>query len=183
MFCVGTHRRQMDEKLRISLPKALKSFLRDGKFGYLTPGLDGGLELHNEQSLQTRAEEIRGRLSDYAQRSAFERLFFAQTNAVELDGHGRLRLPSTLAEPAGLDSTVVLVGTGGHWEIWASDRWDSYMKDERHNELLGVVNPYLANDSGSMDGSNDAADALVGFVASDERSAAAGRPGKPGKPR
>ena len=183
MFCVGTHRRQLDEKLRISLPKSLKSFLRDGKFGYLTPGLDGGLELHNEQSLQRRAEEIRGRLSDHAQRSAFERLFFAQTNAVELDGHGRMRLPSTLAIPVGLDSAVVLVGTGDHWEIWASDRWDSYVKDERHNELLGVVNPYLADDSRTTDGANGTAGSLVGSLAADERSVPAGHLGKPGKPR
>ncbi len=148
MFCVGTHRRQMDEKLRISLPKSLKSFLRDGKYGYLTPGIDGGLELHNEQSLQTRAREIREQLSGFAQHSVFERLFFARTNAVELDGHGRLRLPSALVEPAGLGASVVLVGTGGHWEIWDGDRWDSYVNDDCHNELLRGLSRNLVGDAG-----------------------------------
>ncbi len=58
---------------------------------------------------------------------------------LELDGSGRLLLPSLLRNAAGLEKKVALVGQGRKIEIWNEDSWDSamrkWLKDLQDNAL------------------------------------------------
>jgi MraZ protein len=42
---------------------------------------------------------------------------------VELDKQGRILVPSTLREFAGLEKDVVLAGMNKRVELWSKDRW------------------------------------------------------------
>jgi MraZ protein len=55
--------------------------------------------------------------------SAFFRFFYSSAMDCEIDKQGRLLIPQTLRDYAGLQKDVVLVGEGKRIEIFAKERW------------------------------------------------------------
>jgi len=54
-----------------------------------------------------------------------QRLLIGHATECELDGSGRILLPPPLREFAGLDKTVVLIGQGNKFEVWAEEAWNA----------------------------------------------------------
>ena len=48
---------------------------------------------------------------------------------IDLDGSGRILLPSMLRDFAQLQKKVVLLGQGNKLELWSMDVWQSQMQD------------------------------------------------------
>jgi MraZ protein len=63
-----------------------------------------------------------------------QRLMVGYATDLELDGHGRVLLPSELRTFAGLTRAAVLLGQGNRFELWDEARWnerrDEWLKDE-----------------------------------------------------
>jgi MraZ protein len=63
-----------------------------------------------------------------------QRLMVGHATDLELDGHGRVLLPSELRTFAGLTRDGVLLGQGNRFELWDEVRWtqrrDEWLKDE-----------------------------------------------------
>ena len=55
--------------------------------------------------------------------SAFFRFFYSSAMDCDIDKQGRLLIPQTLRDYAGLHKDVVLVGEGKRIEIFAKERW------------------------------------------------------------
>jgi MraZ protein len=68
---------------------------------------------------------------------AFSRLFYAQAQRVDVDRQGRVRIPSELAQLAGLDKEVMLIGVRDHVEIWDRGHWEKYLarQQPRYDEI------------------------------------------------
>ena len=67
-----------------------------------------------------------------ADRTARElkRFFGSGASRVDIDAHGRVLVPSSLIEYAGLSKDVTIVGTAdGRAEVWDSDKWNSLNDD------------------------------------------------------
>ena len=62
-----------------------------------------------------------------AEARVFRRLYFAQTEAVDVDRNGRILFPERLVQFAGLKHEVVLLGVRDHLELWDADRWQQYL--------------------------------------------------------
>ena len=60
-----------------------------------------------------------------------QRLMIGHATDLELDSHGRLLLPGSLREFAGLTRDAMLVGQGIRFELWDEARWN-----ERRDEWL-----------------------------------------------
>jgi MraZ protein len=52
-----------------------------------------------------------------------QRLIIGYASELEMDSNGRLLLPPSLREFAGLDKRVVLIGVGNKFELWDEQRW------------------------------------------------------------
>lgn len=126
VFCTGTFERALDDKHRLLVPKTVKKTLQEALSVYLTPGFDQCLELHNTDSMVLRGEEITRCPTGQRNTKSLSRLFFAQTENCELDSQGRIRIPQRLIEWSQLETRVVIVGVGRHWEIWNEELWRSY---------------------------------------------------------
>lgn len=126
MFCTGTFERTLDDKQRLLIPKTVKKTLNEGESLFLTPGLDDCLELHSESSIEKRAIEAEKSQSPSQNRKSFARLFFAQAEKCDLDSHNRIRIPQRLIEWSKLESRIVILGVGPHWEIWNENTWQTY---------------------------------------------------------
>jgi MraZ protein len=59
----------------------------------------------------------------------FRRFFYAPAQDCPLDKAGRILVPQTLRQFAGLERDVVLAGMGKTFEIWAKERYDEMMNE------------------------------------------------------
>ena len=54
----------------------------------------------------------------------FQRVFIGSAHDCRCDNQGRVLIPPSLKDYAGLEKDVVLVGALNRFEIWAKDRWE-----------------------------------------------------------
>jgi len=133
MLLTGTFVRTVDDKLRVAIPKSLKAALEDAGEGtlYMAPGTDGSLAIYTEQALAGLAERLSTTSPAGQDARAFGRMFYARTQAVEIDGQGRIRIPPDLAALASIEKDAVLVGVQDHLELWDRRRWDAYLTEKQ----------------------------------------------------
>lgn len=131
MVFTGTFQRSLDSKLRVLLPKRLRSVFLDCPALYLTPGTDRCLELHTDSSLSELASKADHSSAGSKNVRSFSRLFYARAEQCDIDKQGRIRIPGSLAQIAELEKDIVFIGVGYHWEIWNQARWEGYL-DSHH---------------------------------------------------
>jgi transcriptional regulator MraZ len=137
MLLTGTYERSLDDKQRLALPKRFREQLVGCGHLILTPGTDGSLALFPEPAFATLTEKLAARSPTAHDVRAFSRLLYAQSQGVEVDSQGRIRLPTDLARLAQLDQDVVLLGVGDRVELWNKSRWEAYHADlaPRYDQL------------------------------------------------
>jgi len=103
MLLTGTYPRTLDDKKRLTFPKRVRELLGEPEVLFVTPG-------------PTDAEA-----------RVFRRLYFAQTEQVDVDRTGRVLIPDRLIQFASLGHDVVLIGVRDHLELWDAARWQQYL--------------------------------------------------------
>lgn len=137
MLLTGTYERILDNKLRLAVPKSLREAFATEQHLILTIGTDGSLALYAESAFRTLAEKVAAKSPTGHDVRAFSRLLCAQSQRVEVDGQGRIRVPPELARLANLENEVVLLGVGDRVELWNKSRWEAYLSNlqPRFDEL------------------------------------------------
>ena len=135
----GTYYRTLDDKLRVLMPKRLRSSLAEDAGLYLTPGTNQCLELHTDESLQELANRAQQAKTSNQNVRSFSRLFYARAAFCEFDKQNRIRIPTESAQWAGLEKEIVLVGVGFNWEIWNPSAWEAYLA-QNSDCFDGLVN-------------------------------------------
>ena len=139
MILTGVFSRSIDQKLRVALPRRLREALKsDGRQAlYIAPGTDQSLALYTEDAFARLAERLAQSSPTRQDVRTFNRLFYARAQRVECDSQGRVRVPPELAELARLEKEVVLLGVQDHVELWAAERWESYLaeRQSRYDEI------------------------------------------------
>jgi MraZ protein len=127
MLLTGTHPRTLDDKKRLALPKRVREQLGDPATVFVTPGPDQCLWLYTQASLEGLAEKLDRAPATDAEARVFRRLYFAQTEAVDVDRSGRILIPDRLLQFAGLQHEAILIGVRDHLELWDGQRWQNYL--------------------------------------------------------
>ena len=78
---------------------------------------------------ETVQEKLEGLSNIRPDARLLQRLLIGHATDLELDGSGRMLLPTMLREYASLTKGLVLVGQGNKIEIWADAVWKSRMQD------------------------------------------------------
>lgn len=128
MLLTGTHPRTLDDKNRLTLPKRVREQLGEPKTLFVTPGPDQCLWLYSQGGLEQLAGKLDETPATDAEARVFRRLYFAQTEAVDMDRNGRILVPERLVQFAGLGHEVVLIGVRDHLELWDGGRWQTYLE-------------------------------------------------------
>ena len=126
MLLTGTYPRTLDDKKRMALPKRVRELLQEPTTLFVTPGPDQSLRVYTEAALQRLAEKLEQTPAKPETR-VFERLHFAQTEAIDVDRSGRVLIPDRLLQFAGLKHEVVLIGVRDHLELWDAECWQQYL--------------------------------------------------------
>jgi MraZ protein len=127
MLLTGTHPRTLDDKKRLALPKRVREQLGEPATLFVTPGPDQCLWLYTQAGLERLAEKLDQAPAADAEARVFRRLYFAQTEAVDLDRTGRILIPERLLQFAGVKHEAVLIGVRDHLELWDAERWQQYL--------------------------------------------------------
>ena len=119
---MGEYSHTIDTKGRLIIPSRFREEL--GETFVVTKGLDGCLFVFSDE--EWKAFEIKLKSLPLTNKNArqFARFFVAGATPCELDKQGRILLPATLREFAGLEKDVVLTGMLNRIEIWSKDKWN-----------------------------------------------------------
>jgi len=139
----GNHPTRVDEKGRLKVPAEFKRLI-DEKYGnefYIT-SLDGKVaQIYPFEEWQ-RIEERLAKLSNF---NPTKKKFLNRTNyygqLVEIDGQGRVLIPSLLRDSAGIKGEVAVVGNLTYLEV---QNIEAYRKDIEEN-------PFTAEDEKTLD--------------------------------
>ena len=119
---MGEYSHTIDTKGRLIIPSKFREEL--GETFVVTKGLDGCLFVSSDE--EWKAFEIKLKSLPLTNKNArqFARFFVAGATPCELDKQGRILLPATLREFAGLEKDVVLTGMLNRIEIWSKEKWN-----------------------------------------------------------
>jgi MraZ protein len=127
MLLTGTHPRTLDDKNRLVLPRRVREQMGDPETVFVTPGPDQSLWLYTQAGLEQLAARLDQAPATDAEARVFRRLYFAQTEAVDVDRSGRILVPDRLLQFGSLQHEVVLLGVRDHLELWDAQRWQQYL--------------------------------------------------------
>ncbi|MEZ6141395.1 MAG: division/cell wall cluster transcriptional repressor MraZ [Zavarzinella sp.] len=126
MLLTGTHPRTLDDKNRLTLPKRVREVMGEPTILYVTPGPDKSLWIFTEAELEKLSQKLDELPATNAEAKLFRRLYFAQTETVDVDKTGRILVPERLNKFADLGKEVVLIGVRDHLELWHAGRWQAF---------------------------------------------------------
>jgi MraZ protein len=124
---LGAHDHSLDDKNRLTLPAKLREQL--GGEVVVTRGMDGCLYVYARAAWDELAGRISGLDSLSAASRQMQRHFFANATAVEPDKQGRVVIPPTLLERAGIGREVTVAGVHDHLEIWDRAEWSKQLAE------------------------------------------------------
>jgi len=134
----GEFRNTLDEKGRLSLPARMRSEL-PGINLVLTQGVDKCLWLFPPMQWQELSQKLMASTSLFQARSRLvQRRILAPAQEVEIDRLGRISIPQSLREWAGLSRECVILGISKYIEIWNADEYKKYL-DENKDEFLNAA--------------------------------------------
>ena len=134
----GEFRHTIDGKGRVAVPARFRADLAAG--ATVCRWLENCVAIFPKQAWQTLADAASAERYADAGARAFTRFLFSGAFEVELDGQGRVVLPTSLRQFGGLKSEVVVVGAADHIELWEPARWDgisAQMGSEEFAERIG----------------------------------------------
>ena len=130
----GRYLHTLDAKGRLSVPSRFREILAQRGEEILTlTNFDNCLVGFPADEWSLLEEKIRGLSMLQKDVRAFERYFFSGAQDCPVDRQGRILIPPTLRESAGLEKDVVLLGVANRIEIWSKGRWDAFYRESTEN--------------------------------------------------
>ncbi len=138
MFFRGVTNLNLDAKGRMSFPARYRERLNERSDGSLVVTVDINrdpcLRVYPMTDWEKIEQDIMSLSSAKEGVRKFQRLFVGNACECEMDGNGRILLPSRLRQFAGLDKKVVLVGQGSRFELWDEDKWNRQQDELMNSE-------------------------------------------------
>lgn len=125
---LGTHTPRLDDKGRLVLPAKFRDDLAGGLV--LTKGQDRAIVVWPAAEFAAYAAQLAETSRTNPRAKAFERVLFSGASSEVPDRQGRVTLPASLREYAGLDRDIVVVGRNTTAEIWDAEAWQTYLAEQ-----------------------------------------------------
>ena len=143
----GEYRNTLDEKGRILFPAKLRNELfGDSEKNVLivTQSFDRCLWLYTLDEWKNLSSKIMEAASPFSKQNRLVlRSLIAPAQEVELDKAGRLSIPQSLREYAGLTKDCTILGINSYMELWDADAYSRYL--EENDEDLKDAAEALSN--------------------------------------
>ncbi len=132
LFFRGINSINIDAKGRLAVPKRYRESIEEASDNQLVATID----LHSPCLLIYTMDEwevIERKLMSLPnmdpQARLVQRLLLGHASEMEMDGQGRVLLPSLLREHAKLEKEAILLGQGNKFELWSQKAWEASRPD------------------------------------------------------
>jgi len=141
----GEYEATVDAKGRFLLPGGLKKQLPEGESRFiLSRGFEKCLTLYPLKSWELIIAKI-SKLNDFDPKvRQFRRQFLGGATEIELDGAGRMLLPGTHREFAGLNKDIVLAAALDRFEIWDAAKYTQLFEDFSPDAFSNLAQEVMA---------------------------------------
>jgi len=126
----GEFEYSIDNRGRIPIPARYRASF--GSRAILVQGEEGLVEVYTIEAYQQASAFVTGEPPTTKKGRRMRRRFFGHSFDVDLDGQGRILLPSKLREHGDLRGPVTIVGRGECLELWNPERYDAEEDDMRN---------------------------------------------------
>jgi MraZ protein len=132
----------LDDKGRISLPARIRGGLSENKL-VLTKGDSKGIYLFVPEEWKRFSEKLMSVSLTMKESIALQHRFIVPMVEMELDKAGRIAIPQSLREFAGLSRDCRILEASKHLELWDSERYDAFLMENEENlqEVLEKMGP------------------------------------------
>ena len=118
---MGEQEHNIDRKGRLIMPAKFRDEL--GEHVVVSRGLDGCLNVYTMAQWEVVFAKLSSLPSTNKNARHYMRDVLSKTTDCEIDGQGRILIPSSLTSLAKLEKECMIIGVANHIEIWAKDRW------------------------------------------------------------
>jgi MraZ protein len=119
---LGQFTHSFDDKSRLTVPAKFREPLANGAF--VIQGLDNNLMVLTSAAFETIYNRLMAmNMMDPAAR-ALRRIILGNASQADLDSAGRILIPQSLRDLAGLQNEAILVGQGDYFEVWTPAHWN-----------------------------------------------------------
>jgi len=135
MRFTANYANRVDKKGRVSVPARYRALLAESAFpgivvyeSFKLPCLEGSSREFMDDLSDQLAEEF-GAFED--EKEALAATMLGAAFDLPFDAEGRVLLPQTLMDYAGIADTAVFVGVGEKFLIWEPSAWEAYREEQR----------------------------------------------------
>lgn len=130
---LGTYEKQLDGKRRLQIPQEFRTAATGAEHGVfcLLSLTDDCLEAGGDALTALYLQRIEALPFGSERRDALEEAFYGGQRALTYDGGGRITLPESLCQDAGLSDDVVIIGKGQRFQIWDRARFEARRSPKR----------------------------------------------------
>lgn len=145
----GSHAINMDTKGRLAIPAKPRDTLLSecsGRIVVTAHTEERCLLIYPEQEWQKLLPKIQSLPNINRRAAKMQRILIGYATPLEIDAsNGRILIPPTLREYAGLEKKMMLVGQISKLELWSEDGWMSYIEkqnDDSHEETPSQLHDF-----------------------------------------
>ena len=131
---MGEYSHTIDAKGRLIIPSRLRDLL--GEEFIMTRGLDGCISIYSMEEWAIFEQKLRALPLNDEDARALMRFFVAGATPCEIDKQGRILIPQTLRDFAGIDKEVVTAGMLNRIEIWSKENWE---RKNNHDDMNAIA--------------------------------------------
>ncbi len=133
----GEYKNSLDDKGRFLIPSRIRNEIT-GNVLILTRSVDRCLWIFTPEEWAIISDLIMGASSMFNSRTRLlQRRIIAPAQECEIDKSGRITIPPTLRQSAGLESKkeAVILGVQNYMELWDVDTYNNYLLDSEDDFL------------------------------------------------
>ncbi len=138
----GSFEHTVDSKGRVSVPVKFRDIIADRYEGKLVLAMDFDkcLTVYPLEEWEQLEEKIKSLPMMKPEVKDFMRFFFSSATECELDRQGRILIPPSHRERAGINKNVILIGIMNKIEIWDAKAWEArHQNGDKIGEALAEL--------------------------------------------
>lgn len=118
---LGEYEYKVDNKGRLPVPPKFRQEFREGLV--LTRGLENCIVIYRKSDFEKIASSYSTQAIAKSKMRKLNRFTFGSAFDLELDGQGRIALPTLLRQYAKIEGSATIVGANNCIELWNPDTW------------------------------------------------------------
>ena len=129
----------IDSKGRMFIPSKYRDML--GTTLYLGKGTDGNLYIMTVEGWNDYVNQVLEKVP-VTKYKKVHRYLFSKVTDIQMDSQGRILIPPSYMEHAGLEGNAIIAGCGSRAEIWSPERWRAEEEDTDSEEIDNTLAEY-----------------------------------------